>query len=39
MQRKSVCNFCYFSLEDSEMYLLEVEEEMERDPAIPSFVH
>lgn len=40
MLGKSVCNFCYFSVEDSKMYLLEMEEvEKERDAAVPDFVH
>lgn len=39
MLGKSVCNFCYFSVEGNKMCLLEVEEEEERDSAIPGFVH
>lgn len=30
------CNFCYFSVEDGKMCLLEMEE---GGPAIPGFVH
>ena len=32
-------DFCYFLVEGSKMYLLEMEEEEERDSAIPGFVH
>lgn len=39
MPGESICNFCHFSVEDSKMCLIEMEEEEERDSAIPGFVH